>query len=182
MSRACIPLLPPQSRITTNEPSVRNTPDSRDRNRSVVPRCHRQRTCNRPSCPVGFDSDGLARYQLPGHLSMRQANRKMESNGPCDRGGFRSGPSLTVAYRLPGVKVGSTRRRVGINHGQHRMPGFWKPARLSPLLVEWPHYIKPQKWPSGTQRISRLSGSRAAALILAAGYLAWRRWFRTPRK
>src|ERR1039458_4638507 len=39
----------------------------------------------------------------PRHPSMRQANPKTESNGPCDRGGCRSGPRITVAYKLPGI-------------------------------------------------------------------------------
>src|ERR1035437_2084299 len=45
---------------------------------------------------------------------MRQANPKTESHGPCNRGGCRSGPRLTVADKLPCVNRSSSHRSRGL--------------------------------------------------------------------
>src|ERR1035437_3559997 len=48
---------------------------------------------------------------------MRQANPKTESHGPCNRGGCRYGPGLTVAYKLPRVNRSSVRGQCRVQPG-----------------------------------------------------------------
>jgi membrane protein DedA with SNARE-associated domain len=92
--------------------------------------------------------------------------------------------SLTFGYFIPGVRH-LTAYAAGMSDLEYPTFGLfaYAGAALWASAFIGLGYLLGERWKAVQRNIDHyLAGGAIAAVILAAGYLAWRKWFRTPRK